>query len=136
MMNKNYDIPEIYNNYTDLQQEKLIELKQLIMNVANNLGDMTIQESLKWGQLTFSSKLGTPIRIDRFSDSQIGLFVHCQTTLVEEWRELFGDSLDFSKNRAILLSVNSELPIEELTPCIQMALTYHKSKGTKKLVQR
>ncbi|MFB6363422.1 hypothetical protein ACFCP7_05075 [Paenibacillus elgii] len=126
MMNKNHNIPEIYNNYTDLQQEKLIELKQLIMNVANNLGDITLQESLKWKQLTFSSKHGTPIRIDRFSDSQIGLFVHCQTTLVEEWRELFGNSLDFSKNRAILLSVNSELPIEELTLCIQMALTYHK----------
>ncbi|SCW87413.1 hypothetical protein SAMN04487970_10914 [Paenibacillus tianmuensis] len=41
MMNKNYDILEIYNNYTDLEQEKLIELKQLIMNVANNLGDKT-----------------------------------------------------------------------------------------------
>lgn len=126
MMNKNYNILEIYNNYTDLQQGKLIELKQLIMNVASNLGDITIQESLKWKQLSFSSQNGTPIRIDRFSESQIGLFVHCQTTLVEEWRELFGNSLDFSKNRAILLSVNSELPIEELTLCIQMALTYHK----------
>ncbi|MED3804695.1 hypothetical protein P4562_22630 [Lysinibacillus xylanilyticus] len=126
MMNKNYDILEIYNNYTDLQQEKLIELKQLIMNVANNLEGINIQESLKWKQLTFSSKNGTPIRIDRFSDSQIGVFVHCQTTLVEEWREIFGDSLEFSKNRAILLSVNNALPIEELTLCIQMALTYHK----------
>lgn len=66
------------------------------MNVANNMGDKTIQESLKWKQLSFSSKNDTPIRIDRFSDSQIGLFVHCQTTLVEEWRELFGNSLDFS----------------------------------------
>jgi len=34
MMNKNYNILEIYNSYTDLQQEKLIELKELIMNVA------------------------------------------------------------------------------------------------------
>lgn len=72
------------------------------MNVANNMGDITIQESLKWKQLSFSSKNGTPIRIDRFSDLQIGLFVHCQTTLVDEWRELFGNSLDFSGNRAIL----------------------------------
>ncbi|PFV82889.1 hypothetical protein COL05_09335 [Bacillus sp. AFS059628] len=83
----------------------------MIMNVANNIGDITIQESLKWKQLSLSSKNGTSIRIDRFSDSQISLFVHCQTTLVDEWRELFGNSLDFSGNRAILLSVKSELSI-------------------------
>lgn len=121
----NDHIDEIYKTYSMKEKEKLNELSHFIKEEAKNL-NIELSTSLKWGQLTFSSKTGTPIRIDRFSEDQVALFVHCQTTLVEEWREMFSDVLCFSKNRAILFETALDLPKEELKICIQMALTYKK----------
>lgn len=122
----NSTIEELYPTYSKKVKSKLIELKQLIRKVASESGNLSIKEELKWGQLSFSTKDGTPIRIDRFSDNQVALLVHCQTTLVEDWRALFGGTLQFSKNRAILLSVEEELPTNQLSMCIEMAFNYHK----------
>ena len=88
--------------------------------------NIELTPSLKWNQLSFSSKKGTPIRVDRFSEGIIGIFVHCQTTLVEEWKEIFKETMRFSKTRAILLYSNKPLPKKELEICIQMALNYKK----------
>lgn len=95
----------------------------MILSVAEEI-NQKVAVSIKWGQLSFASPLGTPIRIDRFDDERIALFVHCQTTLVEQWREMFGDTLNFSKTRAIILNTNEPLPLNELKMCVQMALTY------------
>ncbi|WP_086349990.1 hypothetical protein [Candidatus Enterococcus clewellii] len=117
-----YDIFELYANYSTEQKEKLAELYELIVTSV----DEELTQSLKWNQLSFASSNGTPVRIDRYSDDEIALLVHCQTTLVEQWRELFGDGLKFSGNRAVLLSVHDALPVQELTICLQMAFNYRK----------
>ena len=118
------DIHTLYSNYSTLEKEKLVELQELIHEVARE-AHVEINEGIKWGQLSFASPKGTPIRIDKYSDTQIGFFVHCQTTLVETWRSLFADTLCFSKNRAILLELNAPLPKEALKICIDHALNYH-----------
>lgn len=119
------DITKIYSNYSQNERDKIQEIVTLIELVAKEL-NTEVTPSLKWNQLSFSSKQGTPIRVDRFSENIIGIFVHCQTTLVEEWKEIFGETMNFSKTRAILLDLNAPLPQEELKICIQMALNYKK----------
>lgn len=114
-----------YPTYTDIEKEKLQEMSNLIERVAEKLS-VVIKAERKWGQLSLSSTIGTSIRIARFDENHVAFFVHCQTTLVEQWREMFTDSLEFSKTRAILLKNHEELPINELEICIQMALTYRK----------
>ncbi|WP_321388546.1 DUF1801 domain-containing protein [uncultured Enterococcus sp.] len=123
-MQQKYTILELYGKYSELQKAKLSELYELIMIS----GEEELNQSLKWNQLSFAAKNGTSVRIDRYSEEEVALFVHCQTTLVEQWRGLFGDRLTFSGNRAILFSVHEVLPVEELKVCLQMAFNYRKGK--------
>lgn len=118
------NIQEFYPQYSQTIINKLTELQQLIWQVADEQG-ATLSESAKWGQLSFAAKKGTPIRIGQFSDNQIALLVHCQTTLIETWKALFPQQLTFSGNRAVVLSIDSPLPATKLAVCIAMALNYH-----------
>lgn len=70
-------------------------------------------------------KGASPIRIDRFEEDKIAVFFHCQTNLIETFRGMFPDILEFSKNRAIVLDPTEPLPLKELSFCIRMALTYY-----------
>ncbi|MGG5332532.1 DUF1801 domain-containing protein [Enterococcus sp. AZ163] len=117
-------IQEFYPTYSEEMISKLEELQNLIWTIAKEQ-KKTISESSKWGQLSIVSEDGTPIRIAKFSDNEIALFVHCQTTLIETWKNLFPDRLSFSGNRAVIVSVDSPLPASELQVCIDMALNYH-----------
>lgn len=125
-------INTVFNNYPVEYRDKLLEIRKLIYDIASDIPEVgTIEESLKWGQPTYSTtktKAGTPIRLDKFEEGKVAIFFHCQTTLISNFRSLFGSKLEFSKNRAIVLECNKELPTDELSLCIQMALTYHLKK--------
>ena len=126
----NQNIADIFTNYEEPFKSSLLEIREVIFQVAKKLdGVGEITESLKWGQPTYSTlhtKSGTPIRIDKFDDKNIGIFFHCQTTLIEQFREIFAQKLKFSDNRAILLDPTKPLPLSELEFCISSALVYHK----------
>ena len=121
------DIQTFYPTYSALEKQKLTELQKLIHKIAEE-SQLEIVESAKWGQLSFATPNGTPLRIDRFSDTQIALFVHCQTHLIEDWISLFSDTLNFSKNRAILFELDEPIPEEPLKICIDQAFNYHSKK--------
>lgn len=124
------NVANVFEQYPREYRQPLLQIRKLIFTTAAELTIVgELDESLKWNQPSYTtkaSKSGSPIRIDRFGDDKIALFFHCQTTLVEEFRALFNDRLEFSKNRAIVLDPNEELPVEELRYCLQRALTYHK----------
>lgn len=131
----NQNVADVFTNYEEPFKSSLLEIRELIFQVANKLDEVgEITESLKWGQPTYSTlntKSGTPIRIDKFDNKHIGIFFHCQTTLIEQFREIFAQKLKFSKNRAILLDPTKPLPLSELEFCISSALVYHKDKISK-----
>ena len=92
-----------------------------------------LQETLKWGQpsyLTPETKSGSTIRIDRVKTSprQYAVYFHCQTDLVEKFRELYPTELSYGGNRSILLDAAQKLPEPELRHCVALALTYHLRK--------
>lgn len=112
------------------QQMRMAELRSLVFEVAASLdGIGTIEESLKWGQLTFSTvgpKSGSPFRIAPHREpGRIGLYFICTTDLVSRFREHYGDTLTFEDNRAIVLDCDEPLAAEPLKHCMAMALTYH-----------
>jgi hypothetical protein len=126
----NKSVQDKFDSYPDDIKPKMLELRQLILHVAASDPKIgPIDEALKWGEpsfLTSQSKIGTTIRIDwkpKMPD-QIGLYVHCQTSLVDTYRSMFPD-LRYEGNRAVLLDVNQPLPERELRICIHMALAYH-----------
>lgn len=105
-------------------------LRALILDTAASLPEVgLLTETLKWRQPSYAtqaSKSGTPIRLgwDTDTGSRISIFVHCQTTLVDEWRQQYGDDLTFIGTREIAIPTDNPLPIEPLRHCIAMALTY------------
>jgi len=112
---------------------KLLALRKLILDTAKSTkGVGRLEEALKWGQpsyLTAETGSGSTIRIDRVKSekSQVAVFFHCQTDLVDTFRELY-PRLSYSGNRAILLDADKELPEAELRHCVGLALTYHLRK--------
>lgn len=125
-------IKTVFSSYPKEYRKPLLQVRELIYSVADKLSEVgELEESLKWGQPTYATvkpKTGTPIRLDRFGDDKIGLFFHCQTNLIENFKILFANELEFSKNRAIVIDPKKELQSNALTVCIEMALTYHLRK--------
>jgi hypothetical protein len=115
---------------------KLLALRRLIFDTAKaTKGVGAVEEALKWGQpsyLTPESKSGSTVRIDRVKTEagQVAVYFHCQTNLVETFRELY-PKLRYEGNRAILLDAGEKLPEAELRHCVGLALTYHLRKGKK-----
>ena len=111
----------------------LADLRTLILDTAADLPETgQITETLKWGQpafLTEQTKSGTTIRVGwDEAGTRLSLFVHCQTSLVGEWRERYGDDLNFVGNREICIPTRTPLPRVPLQHCVAMALTYHSTK--------
>ncbi|MEQ8525725.1 DUF1801 domain-containing protein [Gracilimonas sp.] len=123
-----------FEAYPEHIRSKMERLRGLIYEVAGSTeGVGEVEETLKWSEpayLTKRPKSGTTVRIDwkEKSPDQIGMYVSCNTSLIETYRSMFGDELKFEGNRAILLPVDTELPEKELRICIQMALRYHLDK--------
>ncbi|MEL7032848.1 MAG: DUF1801 domain-containing protein [Pseudomonadota bacterium] len=113
----------------------LAQLRALIFDTAAarpEIGPLT--ETLKWGEpayLTDKTKSGTTIRLG-WDDAGtcVSLFVHCQTTLVSEWRHLYEGELIFVGNREVQIQTGNPFPHAPLQHCIAMALTYHSRKQT------
>ena len=127
------EVTAVFEKYPDPIRQQLLALRQLILETAvATPGVGEIVETLKWGQpsyLTVKPKSGTPVRIDAHNVQlgQIGLYVHCQTSLIDTFRQLY-PSLSYEGNRAIILDIQAPLPVEPLGDCIERALTYHRNK--------
>jgi len=130
-------VEAVFAAYPARTKAKLLALRKLILETAAlTPGVGALEETLKWGQpsyLTAESRSGSTIRIDRVKPQagadpeRYALYVHCQTTLVSTFRQLYRDQLTFGGNRSILLDSGQPLPKALLRHCIALALTYHRN---------
>ncbi|TNY34357.1 DUF1801 domain-containing protein [Pelagovum pacificum] len=110
-------------------RRRALDLRALTFDVAartNGVGPLT--ETLKWGEpayLTAATGSGTTLRIApvRGDEAVCGLFVNCRTTLVDTFRERFGDSLDCRGDRLVAVPTTGAVP-QEVGACIALTLTY------------
>jgi hypothetical protein len=134
--NSSRAVDAVFAGYPRPIKAKLLALRRLIFDTAKaTKGVGALEETLKWGQpsyLTPESKSGSTIRIDRVKAEagRYAVYFHCQTDLVQTFRELY-PKLRYERNRAILLDAGEKLPEAELRHCVGLALTYHlrKRKG-------
>ncbi len=130
----NSDVQYVFDQYAEKTRQKLMKVRQLILDVASNTeGVGIIEETLKWGQisyLTLKSKSGTTIRIDEYQPDtqQIAVFVHCQTSLVETFQHMYPDYFRYEGNRAIIWDELGDEQADILKHFIKLALTYHQRK--------
>jgi len=126
-------IDSVFEAYPRPVKSKLLALRRLIFDTAKTTrGVGALEEALKWGQpsyLTTESKSGSTVRIDQLKNEAGGyaVYFHCQTDLVETFRELYPE-LRYGGNRSILLDASEKLPEAALRHCIALALTYHARK--------
>ncbi len=131
---KNSEVAAIFDTYPTEIKPKLMFLRQLIFDVASRIdGVGELEETLKWGQpsyLTTQTKSGSLVRIDQIKtqEGKYAMYFHCQTTLVDTFKEMYRSQFDFGGNRSIIFSIKDQVSVDELSHCISMALTYHLNK--------
>lgn len=133
------EIPEqtraAWAGFPDVLTAKLIQLRGLVLDVARDEPAIgPLEETLKWGEpafLTSATGSGTTVQIHRHKKSadSYALYVHCQTDLIERYRQLYQDMLTFDGVRAVVFDVKEPLPVDVIKHCIAMALTYHLRKS-------
>ncbi len=128
------DVHAAISTYPEHQKNGLLSLRTMIFETARHTdGVGFLTETLKWGQpsyLTLESRSGSTVRIDRFKSdiNRIALFVHCQTSLILQFRDYYGDKLTYDGKRAVHFNVIDPLPDGPIRHCIALALTYHLNK--------
>ncbi|MCR9123116.1 MAG: DUF1801 domain-containing protein [Phyllobacteriaceae bacterium] len=90
-----------------------------------------LAESVKWGEPSFTPskpRIGSSVRIQARPNGDEALMFICHTGLVDEFRDLYGDTLTFEGNRAIVLPAGEPVDEAAIRHCIALALTYHRRK--------
>lgn len=119
-----------FDSYPSAVKQQLECLRALILAIAaeHALGD--VEETLKWGEASYSVKGGSPIRIDwkAKEPSVLKVFFHCQTRLVATFREIYRDEFVYEGNRAVVIPLHTDIQQVPLRHCLLLALMYQSLK--------
>lgn len=123
-------VREKFESYPVNARVRLSEIRKLIFELAIEEGVGEISESLKWGEPSYASKGGSPIRLGwkAINPDTVSIYFNCKTTLVETFREVYKSTFEYAGNREILFATSDPMPLDQLKACITMALKYHKIK--------
>ena len=119
-----------FDEFDSNVRSTLLEARELVLQTAAELEVGPLTETLKWGEpayLTEASRSGTTLRLatPKNRPDHCAIFVHCQTTLVTEFREVIDHpAIGFDGNRAVIFPADLPLPVDALRHCIAQALTY------------
>ncbi len=124
---------EVKNKFDSYPEEisiLLYKVRQIILDIVEEENLTEFEETLKWGEPSYLAKGASTVRIDWKSKTPAFYYIYfnCKTKLVETFREIYGDILVFEGNRAIVLNVNEELPIDAIKHCISLSLKYQSIK--------
>ena len=120
--------------YSPAVKEMLHKLRDLILSIAQDVNDVgSISQELRWNQfsfLTLASGSGSTIRIDGRRDdaAKVAIYFHCQSGLVDQFKEHYNGVLIFEGKRAIIIDVRKDFREAEIRHCILLALTHHLRK--------
>ena len=119
-----------FESYPPPAREALSTLREWVFATAAEAPEVEgLEETLKWGEPAYitTNRAGTTVRMDWKSKApdQVALYFHCQTGLVDGFRQVYGDLLEFEGNRAVVFPLGQPLPEGPVRECIAAALTYH-----------
>jgi hypothetical protein len=122
--------PEIAAVFDSLPPDIAYVLRAVRLDILNAAGTTAgvgqLIETLKWGEpayLTEAPKTSTTLRLGRIG-GQAAVMVPCSTTIIEDARAIFGDVLELSGKRGLILGGDAQM----LAHVIHAALTYHMRK--------
>lgn len=123
-------VKAVFDNYPKEVLPKMMHLRNLILETAEELEIDALEETLKWGEPSYLAKKGSTLRMDwkKKSPNQYAMYFKCTSLLVKSFIEIHGDSFNYENHRAILFKMDDEVPEKALKSCIAMALDYHNVK--------
>ena len=126
----NPEVATVFSNYPDTVRNKMLNLRKLVLETAEEIGLPDLEETLKWGEPSYIAKKGSTLRMDwkPKSPDEYAMYFKCTSKLVPSFRSAFDGFFKFEGNRAILFQLDEEIPETELKNCIKAALTYHTLK--------
>lgn len=123
------NVKAVFAAYPQGLRGRLLGLRALVFAAADDAGVGAIEETLKWGQPAYRPRApstGTTVRLDATKSGGYALYVHCQTTLASQFRDLYPGRFRYEGDRALLFKVDEAPPRAELRHCIALALSYHR----------
>ena len=126
----NPDVKAVFLSYPESVREKMLNLRRLVLEVAEDLGLSDLEEALKWGEPSFLAKKGSTIRMDwkPKDPGQYAMYFKCTSKLVPTFRLVFDEFFNFEGDRAIVFKLDQAIPVFELKQCTKAALRYHEVK--------
>ncbi len=126
----NDEVEKMLGAYPDHIKAKLLKLRALILSVISDCGLGEYEETLKWGEPSYLVDGGSTVRFNwkEKDNDHIFVFFNCNTKLVDTFKELYSEDLEFDGNRAIVLKLSEPLPVDELRQCIELSLRYKSIK--------
>lgn len=111
---------------------RLLHLRDIIFAAATSTESAPLEETLKWGQPSYlprAKRTGTTLRLgwNAANPDRVSLFVPCQTTLIDTYRDRFSDAATYDGNRGIHLEGGAKLDDDALHQIAALALTYHRA---------
>ena len=110
--------------------DEVARIRGFVHRVAEEVGVGPLAESVKWGEPSYTpakSGIGSSVRIGTLRDGRVAMHFICHAGLVERFRELYPETLEYAGNRSIVIGPGT---VDEaaLSHCIGMALTYHRDR--------
>lgn len=124
-------VEEVFNKYPEEIQVKMRFLRQLVLQVAHELDEISeIEETLKWGEPSYLTPHGSTLRMDwkEKTPHQYQMYFKCTSRLVDTFKIIFGNIFTYDGSRAIVFRIDEEVPVKPLIKCITATLLYHKVK--------
>ena len=124
------NVKQKFETYPDHISILLGKIRDLILIVAKQDGISDLTETVKWGEPSYVSKIGSTIRFDWKAKhpDQYCVYFNCKTSLVETFKEVYGDIFTYEGNRAIVFKIDQAIPLKELAHCLSLSLRYKKIK--------
>lgn len=123
-------VKEKFDSYPKNIRLKLTAIRKLVYKIAKEEKITDLEETLKWGQISYLCKTGSTIRMDWLSKEpdKYALYFNCKSKLIETCKELYPNLGEYSGNRQLTFELGKAVPEAELRHCLILALTYHKVK--------
>ncbi|MEL6868093.1 MAG: DUF1801 domain-containing protein [Bacteroidota bacterium] len=130
-VNSDPKVKAVFDQYPAVARKKMNQLRTLVLETARELAEVeTLEETLKWGEPSYISRHGSTLRMDwkAKKPNQYAMYFSCSSQLVPTFRLLYPQLFEYEGKRAIVFSMDAEVPHLELKRCIAAALMYHKVK--------
>mgnify|MGYP000036742373 CR=1 FL=1 len=128
----NSTVAAVFDGFPAESRAGLLALRRLIFECAAERPEIgAITETLKWGQPAYSAEVthaGTTLRLGVPKTGGYAIYVHCQTTVVPQFRDMFSDAFSYDGNRAVLFDAPQAPDLEKLRFLVMSALCYHLDK--------